>query len=345
MNKITRLLITVFLCAGDVVCASGQSWTWLLKKEFSADNANNNVHNNLVFAKTDIPKFSQLIFSWNSFRPVKGHFTFFVQVRDAQTKKWHDWHKMIDWGRGIQRSYFNEAPSGTKYCHVRLEVPHKEYADGLRIKITSNNGADVSLIKSIAVNIVDLAKFKPESLDYLKSYPSVFIDDIPQRSQMQLDHPKGPEMCSPTSCSMLASYLAGSEIDPLFFAGNVYDSGLESYGSWPFNTAHAFEHTGGENIFTVTRLDSFKALYAKLHQGIPVVVSVRGALKGAPKEYNSGHLLVVVGWDNKTGHVLCHDPRFETDDSVLTRYDVDSFCSAWERSRRLAYVAEPAKSA
>ena len=148
-------------------------------------------------------------------------------------------------------------------------------------------------------------------------------------------------MCSTTSCSMLVSFLMNTMVDPLDFAQHSLDSGLNAYGSWPFNVAHAFELCGGKYFFSVARLPSFRELHHHIYRGIPVVVSVRGYLQGAPKVYSNGHLLLVVGWDAKRKQVICHDPAFKKSRKTLKRYDIASFLSAWERSHRLAYIAEP----
>lgn len=144
---------------------------------------------------------------------------------------------------------------------------------------------------------------------------------------------------------MLLGYLLGQEIDPLEFAEHSFDTGLDAYGSWPFNMAHAFERSGGEVYFAAARLNSFAGLYQRLKQGIPVVVSVRGYLAGAPKIYSHGHLLMVVGFDSERQRVICHDPAFPSDEKIFTSYPLKGFLMAWERSHRLAYLAEPTKAA
>lgn len=316
-----------------------EPWTWVFTKNFPG-SVRNSRRKELYFIKKDIPEFTQMIFSWNALRPQQGHFTFWGQVRDAKTQQWHEWHKMIDWGKEIQRSYFNSSHSGTKYCHVRLETPEKAFADAVRIRIQAHDGACVDDVKTITVNAVNLKNFTTEILKPLYQLPSIRISHIPKTSQMALDHPKAHVLCSPTSCSMLVGYLQKKTINPITFAESAYDNGLQAYGSWPFNTAHAFEQTQGKQLFRVMRLDSFHDLHKKLQEQIPVVVSVRGALKGAPKAYNQGHLLLVVGWDQATKKVLCHDPAHSNDEKVYSEYDLAAFCRAWECSRRLAYVAE-----
>jgi len=137
------------------------------------------------------------------------------------------------------------------------------------------------------------------------------------------------------------SYLTKQPIDPISFAEGAFDHGLDTYGSWPFNMAHAFERTNGTVSFATARLNSFKDIHRLLSNGLPVMVSVRGDLSGAPKAYENGHLMVVVGWDAQNKSVICHDPAFEKNEQTVTKYPIDSFLTAWERSRRLSYIAKP----
>ena len=51
--------------------------------------------------------------------------------------------------------------------------------------------------------------------------------------------------------------------------------------------------------------------------------------------------MVIVGWDNNTREVLCHDPACESHEMVFKRYPLEDFLRAWECSHRLAYIAEP----
>lgn len=339
MNKVIILFLplTLFILI-EASNNEEHQWTWLFTKKFSSQELVTNKNRTLLmFSKMNIPEFNQLIFSWNAFKPIQGYFSFYAQVRDAKTKKWHEWHKMVDWGGTIAQSYCTKGTK-TEYKHVRLEVPHNQTTDGLRIKIIPLNAADLSCIHALGVNISNSAHFKsPTQVPHL---PSVCITNIPQQSQMILPHPRAEHMCSPTSCSMLVSYLNKKPIDSLRFAHNVYDQGLDSFGSWPFNTSYAYEQCGGSIYFHVARLNSFSDLHAKLKQSIPVVVSVRGALEGAPREYKNGHLILVIGWDQQTEKVICHDPAFDTNQQVTTRYSFDAFSKAWGRSHNLAYLAE-----
>ncbi len=337
-KKFGWLVILFFALNNAAFC---QTWVWRYKKLLTqTEREENKVRSVLFFGKLNIESFSQLIFAWNAFRPERGYFKFATQVRDTKTGRWHDWHSMIEWGANAQRSFFNESSTGTKYHHVRLELPESRSGDAFRIKVEAHEGADLSLLCGLYVTVAHYPSFFGENYENVRMLPSVKVSGVPSQSQMVLDHPKKEVLCSPTSCSMVASYLTGQHIDPVFFATRAYDSGLDAYGSWPFNTVHVFEKSRGSVLFYVTRLNSFAEIHRSLQNKLPVIVSVRGTIDGAPQEYKNGHLLVIVGWDATKSAVMCHDPAFPATEKTVVSYPLLSFLAAWERSRRLAYVAE-----
>lgn len=297
----------------------------------------------LLFTKENIFPFSQLLFSWNAIRPETGYFSFYVQARHGKTKQWDDWHHMIDWGADVQRSYSSKLGNFSHYIHVRLEVTNQILADAFRIKVVAHEGAHLGLLHALAVAVANFHIFKPERATW-NGLKSTIINSVPKISQFELAHPDKERICSPTSCSMVLEYLTGNWVNPLNFANRVFDDGLQAYGSWPFNIAHAYELLQNKLwIFTV-RLNSFKELHQQLIRGIPVIVSVRGHLPRAPKDYPYGHLLVVVGWNAKQQEVICHDPAFPSTAKTLIQYNINDFLRAWERSNRLAYWAEPMRN-
>ena len=316
-------------------------WTWIYRRTF--DEKLRKAHENkkvILFEQFDVPYFTQLIFSWNVLRPSQGYFSFYVQVRNAQTKKWGTWHHMADWGKGIQKSFLSKSDGFSSHVYVRLEIDNKKNADAFRVKIKPHNDACLSSVCGICVAASNFNIFKAEPVSTARQLSSVHITGVPSIAQLALDHEDKTRICSPTSCSMVVHYLTGTYKDPLEFATNAFDAGLGVYGSWPCNVAHAFECCNGSIHFFVRRMNSFVDLHKQLAQGIPVVVSVRGTLPGAYKSFPHGHLMVVVGYDNQTGEVLCHDPACESNDAVFKRYPLEHFLRAWENSHRLAYVAE-----
>ncbi len=342
MKKAWLIFIINLSCLQGIIVAKS-SWVRMYHKNFALMKEEKQKEKILKFRKKDIAPFSQLLFSWNSLRPETGYFSFWIQARNSKTKEWGEWHKMIEWGEKIQRSYCsNNDNNFSHYAHVRLEIKKNILADAFNMRIIAHNGADLALLHSIFITLVNFNFFRSEreNTTQLNQLTSIHVKGVPRIAQFAINHVHNNRICSPVSCTMLTCFLNNCRINPLDFALQVFDNGLDTYGSWPFNMAHAFEQCTKINFFA-TRLNSFTELYKQLQRGIPAVVSVRGQLEGAPKDYPYGHLLLVVGWDKNKKQVICHDPAFKNKWQVLCRYPLESFLLAWERSHRLTYWAQP----
>lgn len=338
---IKKLVLVSFLWVMSLsgTARGGQDWTWVHHMRCNEIvRVTNRSKKTLFFEKDGVKPFTQLVFSWNAIRPELGHFSFYVQVRNAETKRWGIWHHMADWGADMQQSYLSKSDGFSSFVHVRLEVENKKVADAFRIKIVPVKNASLSCVHGCTVAISDFNAFKTEQI--IDQLPSVYIEGVPLIAQFALQHEDNGRICSAVSCTMVTQYLTGKDKEPLDFAAKAFDNGLGVYGSWPYNTAHAFEECAGKINFFVRRMNAFANVHEQLGKGVPVVVSVRGNLPGALKSFPQGHLLVVVGWDNEAREVLCHDPASESHEKVFKRYPIADFLRAWECSHRLAYVAE-----
>lgn len=355
-----------FLFSEHFVCAEPlQPWTFCYRRSFLEHPL---VRGERAFVKENSRPFSQLIFSWNGFRPQHGFFRFWVRVHDVQ-KGWLSWHKMFEWGvlngKKIQRSFSDTHADGS-YHYVRYEMPAGRLANGFWIKIEvvpekvnarenggnggdGGDGGELKDIVCLSVSVSRLQRFQVETntIRYGK-LPSVFIRGVPIWSQMLLDHPRAPALCSSTVSCMLSSYLGKKTYSPIQFANGVFDPGLSIFGSWQCNVSYSFEMVNGKtralvkHLFCVQRLDSFGELYKLLRQGVPVPVSVRGVLDGAPKTYPHGHFLLVIGFDPATRMVICHDPAARNLHEVVRKYRLGGahgFLQAWGNSNNLAYVS------
>lgn len=318
--------------------AAAGPWTSCFRKVFLHQSTGERERS---FERHDINPFSQMIVSWNAFRPKKGFYRLHGRVRDSRTKKWLAWHRMFDWGANVQRSY-STSFSGSSYHYVRLELPRGRFADGFQVKVEARDGAPLADVVALFVSVSRMDLFTTEGQgNKYATYESCCISPFPCYSQMVLDHVRFKGLCSPTSLCMVMSYVLSKSLDPGIFADYSYDEGMDVYGSWQCNTAHAFDLADGAYFAHVQRLPSFGVLHQLVAAGTPVVVSVRGEIPGAPKPYPNGHLLVVKGFDQKSRRVICCDPAAPSVDTVVRRYRLKDFLAAWERSFRLAYVVSP----
>ncbi len=333
--------IVFTLCIFFVAKLHGQ-WAQVFRKEINRSELSEAEKINVFeFTKCNVPLYSQLLFSWNAIRPAKGHLNFFIKAHNAHTGKWGLWHRMIEWGNDAQRSFSSKSDGFTKYVHVRLETEPLQLANGFRIRVVGAKGATLSALKNITATTINMREFQPEVAGKITNkLSSVLIENVPKISQLSLDHPEKNRICSPTSCMMLSQHITQRKDDPVAFAQASFDTGLNSYGSWPFNMANLFERAEGKIRCYNTRLNSFCDIHRQLKKNLPVVVSIRGQLNRAPRAYPHGHLLTVVGYDARTKEVICHDPAKAGHGNVEQRYELADFMRSWEASRRLSYLVE-----
>src|SRR5581483_5924340 len=159
-------------------------WTWLYKKTFTQQELREaDKHTGITLEKTGIQLFTQLVVSWNALRPEQGYFSFWVQAHDHENNSWSPWHKMMEWGADVQRSYLSNTSRGPSYLHVRLETGNGHFSDGFRIKIIAHDGAHLHKLQRIFVALSDFTKFQPEEIARL-ALASVFIKNVPQKAQL-----------------------------------------------------------------------------------------------------------------------------------------------------------------
>lgn len=333
---------TILLFLSVVSLRAEEPWARTYKHIYSDKEMHSNKYKDeLKISHYDATPFTQLVFSWNAHRPKQGTFTFYVRVKDHATGAWDQWHKMVEWGNDVQKSHFSRGNHST-FKYARLEMDNNKKGSAFQVKVARNGKkAPLSYVKGVMVTAADFTRFKIEPYNERgKNLDSCRVSDVPKKSQIVIDHPRANALCSPTSVSMVVEALTGKKMDPLLFANYVYDEGLDVFGNWGFNMAHAFEEGQNQTVFYTTRLNSFTDLHVLLKKNIPVAVSVRGNIPGGKKEYKQGHLLVVVGFDAKTKKVLCYDPAFNTNAEVDKQYDLQHFIVAWEKSHRLTYKPE-----
>lgn len=317
--------------------------------ESSFTNAGQKSPYEYIWEVDKVTPFNELIFSWNSIRPDKGHITFWVSINYPQQSSWH---RLAEWGTDYQKTFVNKHHPFVHTKHVRVEMQKHKLATGFRIKAAFCDGAQPTNLRALFACISNTQNFRiaQPKFDSLKYIPPL---EVPKQSQMVIHHPRSHELCSPTSTSMIVNYFINKMYHSpirsnlqnyvVNFADKVHDdSNLNIYGNWILNVAQAFDSSNGEVFFRVERLNSFSALHDYLTKRIPVAVSVR-RLRGGATPYRNGHFMVVVGWDSIKRMVMCIDPAFGSNGTTLRRYKLNDFLQAWSRSVNLSYVPIPSR--
>ncbi len=303
-------------------------------------NNKTTLKNYRIWEKESVKPFTELILSWNAFRPKKGQYSFWVSIRHNY---WSKWYKIAEWGTNKQQTFVNTKNPFVHLKHVRMEMQKQRKGNAFKVRVVAEQGADIKNLKGLFVNTSDLDKFraeKPNNFDL----PATCIKGVRPQSQMALNHPRFRDFCSPTSLSIMMNYYSGDSIDlkdyvPEFAQQVLDQCYLDIYGNWILNVAQAYDSLKGKRPFRVERLNNFEQLYSYLTKKVPVAVSVRGSLRGGAKSYDNGHFILVVGWSKKKQRVLCIDPAFCGNSNTKRAYRISDFLQAWGTSRNLSYVS------
>lgn len=277
--------------------------------------------------------FDELILSWNGKRPEQGNLLFYVRVK---TDDWSPWLLYAAWGAEGQSSFEESSEAGNvKTFQDAIEVLNNKKATAFAVKIASEGNASLSNLHALHAYTNGQSE-KPTQV--LLDHKPVHLK-VPGLSQIALQHQRCRDMCSPTSTTAVVRYLSNQkDIDPLIFAKQSMDHGFDIYGNWVFNVAQASCELGSKWNCWVERLKGFDDVYSQLLQGNPVVVSVRGPLKGSAALYAKGHLMAVIGYQPLENKVTCMDPAFPSDQETMVEYDLEDFMLAWNRRGKIAYV-------
>ncbi len=255
--------------------------------------------------------FKQMLASWNS-RSTGGTVEISVSVKldDGSYTGWYSWGV---WSaiRGLSGSASTEDEHGEVGIDI-LDL--NETCQGyVRYKIDIKQTKDESPV----VYSVILASDKTTSL--LQAPPDTYKKlDVPYRRQT--DVPEiGGQICSATSLSMILLY-HGENVDVGDVAWGVRDYGAKKFGNWAYNVAYAGE------LGYIAYIDYFDidAIKWAVYTGHPVACSIRVkqgqlASSGYPNYKTNGHLLCVVGYEERNGKrwLLINDPAHPEVTAIL----------------------------
>ena len=256
--------------------------------------------------------FKNLLASWNS-SSAGGTVEVSVSVKlaDGSFTGWYSWGV---WSaiRGISGSKSMEDRHGK--IDIDTLTLKNECAGIVKYKVDIKQTGEESPV----VYNVTLACDKQES--NLQAPEDTYKKlDVPYRRQG--DVPEiGGSICSATSLSMVLLYHGEEGLDVADTAWGVRDYGASKFGNWSFNVAYAGE-LGYNAYIDYFDIDAIK--YA-ISTGHPLACSIRvkaGQLSasGFPNYSTNGHLLCVVGYEEKNGKkwLLINDPAHPEVKAIL----------------------------
>ncbi|MFZ4576423.1 MAG: C39 family peptidase [Phycisphaerales bacterium] len=192
--------------------------------------------------------------------------------------------------------------------------------------------------------VVGLTASGPQRETITASCGSRVEISVPFASQKTDDPSLAGRLCSPTSVAMVLAYY-GEQHGVSEVAAAAHDPSADIYGNWPMNLQAAYRLSGGKLRAEFRRFSGFAALRDLLERGTPVVISVRGSIRGAPYSPTEGHLLVVTGM-NARGDLLVNDPAFANAAAGCRCYRWEDLAVAWlVNAKGTAYVITPREGA
>lgn len=282
--------------------------------------------------------FDEAILSWNIDVPDGCGFS--VELRVARAGgSWSPYLYVDDWG---------EVPSGTerlkRWEGGRIDVDYfrsdsKFDRIQYRISALGKGGAEGAVrIRRVALVLSDMdggAAPGPEVSDPPEREWKRTLD-VPPRSQKVEPPEIARKICSPTCVAMVLEY-RGVRRSTREVAERAYDPHHKIYGNWPraIQAAYSYGVPG-----YVARYSRWSDVRREIARGQPLVISIgakKGQLTGAPYEATEGHLLVLVGFDDK-GDVVVNDPAAPRAEECRRTYAAKEIEEVWLRRGGTAYV-------
>ncbi|HEY7089645.1 MAG TPA: C39 family peptidase, partial [Tepidisphaeraceae bacterium] len=165
--------------------------------------------------------------------------------------------------------------------------------------------------------------------------PSARDIPVPFRAQGSAAKPLRPEICSPTSVSMVLQYL-GFDRPTEENALGIYDAEYDLFGNWSRAVAWA-----GQNGFDgwLTRFRNWDQVRATLASGQPIIASIRfkkGQCPSFVMSETAGHLIVIRGFTSG-GDFIVNDPASK-DKGNGAVYKAADLSKAWLDHGGVGYI-------
>ena len=275
-------------------------------------------------------EFIEALVSWNVSVPEGAGLVVELSVRSVEGSSWSPWLLVGDWGqvdRGISRT--------TEFDGGRIDIDFftgDKNFNAIRLRFTAEGQGDLRLHR------YDLCLTSADELEpvaNLSRSPAISLE-VPKRSQQISDRELAARICSPTSVAMVMAY-RGVSRPTVDVAKRLFDESHDIYGNWTRAIQGAFSFGVPGYLRRFSSLESAEAVVAS---GQPLIVSIRvpdSGLTGAPYIATTGHLIVIVGFDD-AGNVIVNDPAAPDAESVRLTYRRDEIERAWLGKGGVAYV-------
>jgi hypothetical protein len=256
--------------------------------------------------------FTELIPSYNPSCPPRTGLRFDVRTRDARSGRWSPWFYLGSWGQplGGEPRIIKDDAGKVDIDTLILRRPADAYQAHVTFYSLNLDAQTNPTLRRLAISYSGIVR-DPGERERLVTPVSIDPDfardlPVPFRAQGLAAKPLRPEICSPTSVSMVMQYL-GFDRPTEENALSIYDTEYGLFGNWARAVAWA-----GENGFDawLTRFRSWDQVKATIAQGQPIIASIRfkkGQCPSFVMQQTAGHLIVIRGV-TKEGDLIVNDP-------------------------------------
>jgi hypothetical protein len=297
-----------------------------------------------IWTSREVPatfSFTELIPSYNPHCPPDTGLRFDIRTRDIASGKWSPWFYLGSWGRtlaSVERDVRNDA-GFVDVDTLKLKQPADAYQARVTFYALNLDETINPTLRRLSICYSGPARSAPQ--DQPHAPPPDFARDIavPFRAQGNAAKPLRPEICSPTSVSMVMQYL-GRDRPTEENALAIYDSENGLFGNWARAVAWA-----GENGFDawLTRYRNWDQVKATIAQGQPIIASIRfkkGECPSFALQQTEGHLIVIRGM-TKDGDLIVNDPA-SRDKGNGAVYKSAELAKAWFGHGGVGYIIKKA---
>jgi hypothetical protein len=287
--------------------------------------------------------FTELIPSYNPSCPPETGLRIDVRTRDVTSAKWSPWFYLGCWGRTIGKDerIITDAAGKVDVDTLVLNRP----ADAYQVRITLyafNLDEQVNpALRRLAVSYSGIANdpAKRDLVQISSNHPPACDIPVPFRAQGNAAKPLRPEICSPTSVSMVMQYL-GLDRPTEENALAIYDAEYGMFGNWSRAVAWA-----GQNGFDawLTRFRNWDQVRATIASGQPIIASIRfkkGQCPSFVMQETAGHLIVIRG-TTPDGDLIVNDPA-SRDKGNGAVYRAEDLAKAWLAHGGVGYIIKKA---
>jgi hypothetical protein len=291
--------------------------------------------------RADVP-FTEVVPSWNPDCPAETGLRLDLRTRDARSGEWSPWFYLGSWGRTGGKEDRNTRNDFGRVHIDWLDLHRPAGAYQARVTFYAFNLDDKvnPSLRRLTVCHSGVTRDKPQPDANvvpvaLESTPPAHDNPVPFRAQGLAAKPLRPEICSPTSVSMVMQYL-GLDRPTEENALGIYDAEYGLFGNWGRAVAWA-----GQNGFDawLTRFRNWDQLRATLATGQPVIASIRykeGEASSFVMKSTKGHLIVIRGY-TAGGDFIVNDPASK-DRGNGAVYKADDLRRAWLDHGGVGYI-------